>query len=42
VINEHIQLNEKLNEHGLSMPDIDKLLNLLLNAKEYDLMVRKL
>jgi hypothetical protein len=32
-INEHLQLNEKLKEHGLSTQDIDKLLNLLLNAK---------
>ncbi|MFL6319620.1 MAG: hypothetical protein ACJ72Q_04035 [Nitrososphaeraceae archaeon] len=34
-INEHLQLNEKLKEHGLSTQDIDKLLNLLLNAKKY-------
>ena len=34
-INEHLQLNEKLNEHSLSTQDIDKLLNLLVNAKEY-------
>ena len=33
-INEHLQLNEKLKEHGLSTQDIDKLLNLLLNAKK--------
>jgi hypothetical protein len=34
-INEHLQLNEKLKEHGLSTQDIDILLNLLLNAKKY-------
>jgi hypothetical protein len=33
-INEHIQLNEKLNEYNLSFQDIDKLLNVLINAKE--------
>jgi hypothetical protein len=33
-INEHIQLNEKLNEYDLSFHDIDKLLNVLINAKE--------
>jgi hypothetical protein len=32
-INEHIQLNEKLNEHGLSVHNIDELLNLLINAE---------
>jgi hypothetical protein len=45
-IGEHIKLNEELNKHGLSTPDIDKLLNLLVNAKEYGfdskLIVRKL
>jgi Skp family chaperone for outer membrane proteins len=34
-INEHLQLNEKLKEHGLSTQDIDKLPNLIENAKEY-------
>jgi hypothetical protein len=34
-INEHLQLNEKLKEHGLSTQDIDKLSNLLLSAKRY-------
>jgi hypothetical protein len=34
-INEHIQLNEELSKHGLSTKHIHKLLNLLLNAKEY-------
>jgi hypothetical protein len=34
-INEHIQLNEKLNEHGLSTQDIDKLSKILANAARY-------
>jgi hypothetical protein len=33
-INEHMKLNEKLNEYNLSFEDIDKLLNVLINAKE--------
>jgi uncharacterized protein (UPF0335 family) len=33
-LNEHIRLNEKLNEYNLSFHDIDKLLNVLINAKE--------
>ncbi|MFL6347059.1 MAG: hypothetical protein ACJ72X_02045, partial [Nitrososphaeraceae archaeon] len=33
-INEHIRLNEKLNEYNLSFQDIDKLLNILINAKD--------
>ena len=33
-INEHMKLNEKLNEYNLSFRDIDKLLNVLVNAKE--------
>jgi mannitol-specific phosphotransferase system IIBC component len=45
-INEHLALNGKLKEHGLSTQDIDKLLNLVMNAKEYGfeskLIVRKL
>jgi regulator of RNase E activity RraB len=45
-INEHLTLNQKLKEHGLSTQDIDKLSNLLVNAKEigFDskLIVRKL
>jgi hypothetical protein len=32
-INEHLQLNEKLKEHGLSSQDIDELLNVLSSAK---------
>jgi alcohol dehydrogenase class IV len=34
-INEHLKLNEKLKEHDISTQDIDKLLNILLNAKKY-------
>ena len=34
-INEHVKLNEKLNEYNLSFQNIDKLLNVLVNAKEY-------
>ena len=41
-INEHIQLNEKLNEHGLSMHNIDELLNLVLNAKTYGFEPKKI
>jgi hypothetical protein len=33
-INEHLKLNEKLNEYNLSFQDIDKLLNVLVNTKE--------
>jgi uncharacterized protein (UPF0335 family) len=33
-MNEHLKLNEKLNEYNLSFHDIDKLLNVLVNAKE--------
>jgi predicted component of type VI protein secretion system len=42
VINQHIQLNEKLNEHGLSMHNIDELLNLVLNAKRYGFEPKKI
>jgi hypothetical protein len=41
-IDEHIQLNEELNEHNLSFQDIDELLNLLLNAKEYGFDAKKI
>jgi hypothetical protein len=34
-INEHVQLNERLKERGLSTEDIEKLLNLIDNAKEF-------
>jgi hypothetical protein len=41
-INEHIQLNQKLNEHGLSMHNIDEFLNLVLKAKEYGYEPKKI
>ena len=41
-INEHLQLNEKLKEHGLSTQDIDKLLNVLVNAKECEFDSKKI
>jgi hypothetical protein len=41
-INEHIQLNQKLSEHGLSMHNIDELLNLVLNAKRYGFEPKKI
>jgi hypothetical protein len=40
-VNEHIKLNGELNKHGLTTSDIDKLLNLLLNAKEYQFDAKK-
>jgi hypothetical protein len=41
-INEHLQLNEKLKEHGLSTHNIDELLNLLSNAKKYGFEPKKI
>ncbi|MFL6408970.1 MAG: hypothetical protein ACJ71F_18150, partial [Nitrososphaeraceae archaeon] len=41
-INEYLKLSEELDKHGLSAQDIDKLLNLLLNAKEYQFDVKKI
>ena len=41
-INEYLKLGEELDKHGLSAQDIDKLLNLLLNAKEYHFDVKKI
>jgi hypothetical protein len=41
-VNEYMNLNEKLNEYNLSFQDIDKLLNVLMNAKENGYMVKKL
>jgi hypothetical protein len=41
-INEHVKLNEKLNEYNLSFQDIDKLLNVLINAKENGFDVKKI
>jgi len=42
VVNEHLQLNEKLKEHGLSTHNIDDLLNLLINAKRYGFDAKKI
>ena len=33
-INEHVKLNEKLNEYNLSFQDVEKLVNVLINIKE--------
>ena len=41
-INEHIQLNERLNDRGLSTEYIEKLLNLIDNAKEYGFNSKKI
>jgi len=41
-INEYLKLSGELDKHGLSAQDIDKLLNLLLNAKEYQFDVKKI
>jgi DNA repair ATPase RecN len=41
-INEHIRLNEKLNEYNLSFHDINKLLNVLVNAKESEFDAKKI
>jgi hypothetical protein len=41
-INEHIRLNEKLNEYNLSFHDIDKLVNVLVNAKENEFDPKKI
>jgi hypothetical protein len=41
-INEHIRLNEKLNEYNLSFEDIDKLLNVLVNAKDNGFDAKKI
>jgi hypothetical protein len=41
-INEYLKLSEELDKHGLSAQDTDKLLNLLLNAKEYQFDVKKI
>jgi hypothetical protein len=41
-INQYLKLSEELDKHGLSAQDIDKLLNLLLNAKEYQFDVKKI
>jgi hypothetical protein len=41
-INQYLKLSEELDKHGLSAQDIDKLLNLLLNAKEYQFDAKKI
>jgi hypothetical protein len=41
-INEHIRLNQKLNEYNLSFQDIDKLVNVLVSAKENGFDVKKI
>jgi hypothetical protein len=41
-INEHLQLNERLKEHGLSTHNVNELLNLLSNAKRYGFDVKKI
>jgi hypothetical protein len=41
-IDEHVKLNEKLNEYNLSFQDIDKLLNVLVNAKENEFDSKKI
>jgi hypothetical protein len=41
-INEHVKLNEKLNEYNLSFQDIDKLLNVLVNAKDNEFNPKKI
>ena len=41
-INEYLKLSEELDKHGLSAKDTDKLLNLLLNAREYRFDVKKI
>ncbi len=41
-INGYLKLSEELDKHGLSAKYTDKLLNLLLNAKEYQFDVKKI
>ncbi len=41
-INGYLKLSDELDKHGLSAQDTDKLLNLLLNAKEYQFDVKKI
>ena len=40
-INEYLKLGEELDKHGLFTHDIGKLLNLLLNAREYQFDAKK-
>ena len=41
-INEHVKLNEKLNEYNLSFQDVDKLVNVLINVKENEFDGKKI
>jgi hypothetical protein len=40
-INEHVKLTEKLDKHGLSTQDVNKLVKLVVNAKRYGFDVKK-
>ena len=42
VINEHIQLNEELNKHGLSTKDTGKVLNVIKNIEEQGFNTKKI
>ena len=41
-VNEYLKLSDELDKHGLSTQDIGKLLNLLLNAREYQFDAKKI
>jgi hypothetical protein len=41
-INDYLKLSDELDKHGLSAKDIDKLLNLLINAREYQFDAKKI
>jgi hypothetical protein len=40
-INEYVKLNERLNKHGLSTQDVNKLVKLVVNAKRYGFDAKK-
>jgi uncharacterized protein (UPF0335 family) len=40
-VNEHVKLTEKLDKHGLSTQDVNKLVKLVVNAKRYGFDVKK-
>jgi hypothetical protein len=40
-INDYTKLNERLNKHGLSTKDVNKLVKLLVNAKKYGFDAKK-
>jgi hypothetical protein len=40
-INEHVELSERLNKHGLSTQDINKLVKLVVNAQRYGFDAKK-